>query len=86
MNNKNEKILDAHTIEGCYMKEHQMFLLLKFPKVKKWVKNSTGFKRQKEFIKAELNQGKVLIDVVTGTIYNAKTLMPCHSKQLKIIK
>ena len=73
-----------YTAHGC-LKEAAMKALQDMPAVRKLVQGIDGRVRDKLFVEATYKNRPVLIDQITGTVYDGFLLRPFHSSQLQIL-
>ena len=73
-----------YTVHGC-LKEAAMKALQDMPAVRKLVQCFDGTVRDKLFVEATYKNRPVLIDQITGTVYDGFLLRPFYSYQLQII-
>ena len=73
-----------YTVHGC-LKEAAMRALQDMPTVRKLVQGIDGTVRDKLFVEATYKNRPVLIDQITGTVYDGFLLRPFYSSQLQII-
>lgn len=73
-----------YTVHGC-LKEAAMKALQDMPAVRKLVQCFDGTVRDKLFVEATYKNRPVLIDQITGTVYDGFLLRPFYSSQLQII-
>ena len=73
-----------YTVHGC-LKEAAMKALQDMPAVRKMVQCFDGTVRDKLFVEATYKNRPVLIDQITGTVYDGFLLRPFYSYQLQII-